>query len=186
MIALQCCVGFCHTTACISHKYVCIYIYIPSLLNLPPLLLLNCPISVLESTIFVSFNPNQFLSQIRSFLDNISLFFFIPSAIVQHMPSLGQFYKPPQCFCCHQESDALLFPPFTLRMPHNLAPVAPECKCAPATCCFQTCPAHSDSKKPPGQWCLCFLLLSSKSLHPPRPGLLFLPQRISPDLWKPS
>ena len=84
-------------------------------MNLPPLILLNGPISVLESTIFVSFNPNQFLSQIQSFLDNTSLFFFIPSAIGLHMPSLGQFYKPPQCFCYHQESDALLFPLFTLQ-----------------------------------------------------------------------
>ena len=84
------------------------------------ILLLNSPISVLESTIFVSFNPNQFLSQIWSILDNISLFFFIPSAIALHVPSLGQFYKPPQWFCYHQESDALLFPLVTLRMPHSL------------------------------------------------------------------
>ena len=90
-------------------------------MNLPPLiLLLNSSISVLESTIFVSFNPNQFLSQIWSFLDNIFLFFFIPSAIALHVPSLGKFYKPPQWFCYHQESDALLFPLVTLRMPHSL------------------------------------------------------------------
>ena len=30
--ALQCCIGFCHTTTCISHKYA----YIPSFLSLPP------------------------------------------------------------------------------------------------------------------------------------------------------
>jgi len=37
-----------------------------------------------------------------------------------HVPSLGKFYKPPQWFCYHQESDALLFPLVTLRMPHSL------------------------------------------------------------------
>ena len=58
------------------------------------ILLLN--VSVHESTIFVSFNSNRFLSQIQSLLDNVSLFFFIPSATALLMPSLGQFYKPPQ------------------------------------------------------------------------------------------
>ena len=32
IIALQCCIGFCHTSAGISHKYT----YVPSPLNLPP------------------------------------------------------------------------------------------------------------------------------------------------------
>ena len=38
IIVLQCCVGFCHMTSWISHKFVCVYIltYIPFLLNLPP------------------------------------------------------------------------------------------------------------------------------------------------------
>ena len=32
IVALQCCLGFCHTAAQVSHKYM----YIPSLLSLPP------------------------------------------------------------------------------------------------------------------------------------------------------
>ena len=32
IVTLQCCVGFCHTTRQISHKYT----YVPSLFNLPP------------------------------------------------------------------------------------------------------------------------------------------------------
>ena len=46
IIVLQCCVGFCHTSAWISQRYT----YVPSLLNLP--LTLSCPFRLSESTGF--------------------------------------------------------------------------------------------------------------------------------------
>ena len=46
IIALQCCVGFCHTSTRISHRYT----YVPSLLNLPPLSHLSHPSRLSQST----------------------------------------------------------------------------------------------------------------------------------------
>ena len=36
IIALECCVGFCHTKMWTSHKRVCVCVCVPSLSNLPP------------------------------------------------------------------------------------------------------------------------------------------------------
>ena len=36
IIALQCCVGFCHTSTWISHRCVCVCVFLPSRTSLPP------------------------------------------------------------------------------------------------------------------------------------------------------
>ena len=57
MIALQCCVGFCHTTRWISHKYP----YIPFLLSLPPtsLILLLTLLVILSSCCLLFSNKSK-------------------------------------------------------------------------------------------------------------------------------
>ena len=57
MIALPCCVGFCHTTRWISHKYT----YIPFLLSLPPtsLILLLTLLFILSSCCLLFSNRSK-------------------------------------------------------------------------------------------------------------------------------
>ena len=50
IIALQCYIGFCHTTTWISHKYT----YVPSLLNLPPSTMPSYPSRLLQRSVLSS------------------------------------------------------------------------------------------------------------------------------------
>ena len=65
LIALQCCVGFCHRTMWISHKYT----YIPSLLNLPPSTTHATPLGYMYfKNCFSLANPSQWCDGLESSL----------------------------------------------------------------------------------------------------------------------
>ena len=104
IIALECCVGFYHTTVRISQKCVCVYIYIPFLSSLPPTSAPIPPIKVIK----------EHRAELPVLYSSFPLAIYFTHGSVMHVnPTLSNrpsLSFPPLCPQIHSTSTPLLPP----------------------------------------------------------------------------